>query len=366
MQNNNSISARNVGCMIALISLSSVLMTGFGTIGQDMWLSVIAAAVMSFPLILMFARIASVNPGLGLFEIIDHHFGKVVGIIFIALLSWYALHVSTLVTRNFAEFVSTISLEHTPKVFIIIGMIAVGGILAASKVKVMGRWSLIVFIVITGNLILMGLAALPSMKFSYLKPVLEHSLGEIISTGFSLGSIAFSEVVLVLTIFRSLKSGDKPIRAYLIGIGWATVFILTVIMRNIMVLGREMVASSVFPSYITARVVSPGDFVEHIESIVSFNLILLGITKVSICIRAAAMGIAKILKMEDMTNRCVVPVCLLSIAICATNFTNFQELIVFVEAYRFYAIPFVLVIPVIIWIKSEMGKSRQKPQRITK
>lgn len=354
---NNSISARNIGCMITIVSLCSVLMTGFGTIGQDMWLSVIASIIMSVPLILMFARIAKVNPGLGLFEIIDRHFGKVIGAILTGLLSWYALHVSTLVTSNFTEFVSTISLEHTPKAFIIIGMITVGGILAASKTMVMGRWSLIVFIIVTCNLVVTVPAALPSMHISNLKPVMEHSLAEIFSTGFSLGSIAFFETVLVLVVFGSLKSDDKPTKAYLFGIGWGFLLILLVIIRNIMVLGREMVTISVFPSYITARVTSPDDFIEHIESIVSFNLILLGITKISICIRAAAVGVAKILKMEDMNKQCVIPVCLLSIAICATNFSNFQELIAFVEAYRFYAIPFTFVIPAIIWIKSEIGKS---------
>jgi spore germination protein KB len=356
----SGVSARNIACMITMVSLCTVLMFGFGTNGQDMWLSVIAAVIINLPLILLFARIARVNPGLDLFDIICHHFGRVTGSILTALLSWYALHVSTLSARNFTEFVATISLKTTPKIFIIIGLIVVAGILASCKPEIMARWSLIVFIAVFTNLVLTILAALPALHFSYLKPVMEHSLGEILSTGFSLGSIAYGETLLVLAVIGSLRPGEKPLKAYLLGIGWATILILMVVLRNIMVLGRVMVTSSVFPSFIAARVISPGSFVEHVESIVSFNLILLGITKVSVCLRAASVGVAKILKIEDMEKKCIVPMCLLSIALCAISFTNFQELIAFVEAYRFYALPFTLLIPAIIWVKSEIGRAKNK------
>jgi spore germination protein KB len=319
---------------------------------------VIAAMILNLPLILMFARSAAVNPGMNLFEILYKQFGKVAGGIFTALFSWYALHVSTLSARNFTEFVATISLKTTPKVFIIIGLIAVAGILAGCKTEIMARWSLIVFIAVFTNLVLTILAALPSMNISYLKPIMEHSLGEIVSTGFSLGSIAYGETIVVLAVIGSLKAGEKPLKAFLLGGFWATILIMMAVLRNIMVLGREMVNSSVFPSFIATRVISPGSFVEHVESVVSFNLILLGITKVSVCLRAASTGIAKILGIEDMAKKCITPICLLSIAICAISFTNFQELIAFVEAYRFYALPFTLLIPAILWVKSEIGRAR--------
>jgi spore germination protein KB len=357
---NNSVSARNIACMIAAYSLCSGLMSGFGTLGQDMWLAVIASAVLNIPLILMFARIAKVNAGLGLIEILDKRFGKVAGAILAAFLAWYALHVSSLVTRNFTEFVATISLDKTPKVFIMIGLIAVAGILAASKVKVIVRWSLVVMILITFNLVLSTLAALPAMHVSFLKPVMEHSLGEIVSTGFSLGAMAFSETVIALVVFGSLKKGDSPFKTYFLGFGWGALLILMVVVRNITVLGRDMVANLTFPSFVAARVVNPGSYIEHIESIVSFNMILLGVTKVSICIRAAAMGIAKVLRMEEQSKQCIIPVCMLSVALCVISFTNIQELLAFVEAYRFYALPFVALIPAIIWIKSEIAKAKSR------
>ena len=50
----------------------------------------------------------------------------------------------------------------------------------------------------------------------------------------------------------------------------------------------------------------------------------------------------------------IAPMALLTIAISITTFTNMQELIDFTEAYRYYALPFALLIPVILWIKAEL------------
>ncbi|MDR2932406.1 MAG: endospore germination permease [Oscillospiraceae bacterium] len=361
---NTAISSRNIGCLIALSSISSLLMTGSGKIGQDMWLAVIAATVFAVPLVLMYARIAKLNPGLNLYEMACQNLGNAAGSIITALLSWFALHISALVTQNFTEFVVTISLENTPKVFIIMGMIAVGGFLAGTNFNVMGRWSVIILIIVSGNLFVTLLLSLPSVNFSNLKPVMEHGLPEILSTGFSFGAIAFAETVLALVAFGSAEEKARPYKAYAFGIGYSAVMLLSVVMRNATVLGREMAATTVFPTYVTARIVSPSAFVEHIESIVSLNLILIGITKVSICIRASAMGVAKLLRMADI-KKLIVPVSLLSVAVCVASFSNMKELILFVDAYRFYVIPFTIIIPAAIWTGSEWRKRNKKKNGMT-
>jgi spore germination protein KB len=271
------------------------------------------------------------------------------------MLSFYAAHVSALVTRNFAEFVVSISLENTPKIFIIVGIMAVGGYLASTNFKTIGRWSLIVLSIITFNLAITIFLSIPSMHISYLKPVMEHSIGDILSDGFSFGSIAFCETALALIAFGDIKKGESPYKAYGIGIAFGTVIMLSVFLRNCTMLGREMISTAVFPSYITAQLISPGSFIEHIESVVSFNLILLGITKIAICLRAASMGAAKLLRSDDF-KKCIVPICLLSTAFCVTTFSNIQELIAFADAYRFYALVFAVLIPILIWIKSEWHK----------
>ena len=363
METKTSASARNIGCMITMMTLCSLLITGFGNIKQDMWISAIIAAMIALPLYLVYSRIASINPGLGLFEIAYRHFGKIGGGILTCLLSLYALHVTTLVTHNFTDFVSVISLENTPKPIVIIGMIVVSGLLASKTLKVIGQWSMIILIAIAINFVVTFLWALPEMHFTYLLPVMEHSFSEILLAALSIGAIAFGETALALTAFGSLEPGEKPYKAYLIGIGCGIVLLLIAIMRNTLVLGGDMAATSIFPSYVTARIIHTGNYIEHIESVVSFNMILLGVTKISICIRAASTGVARLLGHEEKMKRYIVLICLVSYIVCIATSSNIMVLIEFVKPYRYYALFFTVLIPIIIWIKSELDKGAKGARR---
>ena len=129
-------------------------------------------------------------------------------------------------------------------------------------------------------------------------------------------------------------------------------FVLVAILRNILVLGGNMFNASVFPSYSTVRVGQVGTFLEHIESVISFNQILLGMTKIALCLKCSCMGTAKLLGIKE-DKRLVVPISLLSLALCATAFESMQELLRFVQAYRVYAPIFAVLLPLVLWIVAE-------------
>lgn len=351
-------SARNIGCYVALMAMSSVLMTGFSTVGQDLWFSVVLGSGFAIPLVIMYARIARQHPEKGLFEIIDTLFGKWVANGIILLLCWYALHISALVTRNFSQFVHLISLGETPRAFIIMIMVAVASYLAQSTYKVMGRWALIVVGTIGITLLITVPLALDIMSITNIMPILKSDFRELLSVAFTGCMIAFAETMLVMVGFGDLKKGESPYKVYCIGLALGGLLILTAVLRNVLILGKEMVSASVFPGYVAARVAKPGSFIERIESITAFNHVLLGISKCAICIKVVSVGIGRLLNIQEHTKRIVVPVGMLSAALCVSTFSNMQELIVFASAYRYYALLFTLIIPAVILIKSEMRKRK--------
>jgi len=355
------ISARNIGCVIALVSLASTLVVGFSEIGQDIWIAVLFSFCLGLPLMMMYARIAALNQGSGLFDIISNRVGSFWSKVFYLAIIWYALHVSALVTRNFTEFVVTISLERTPKIFIIMAIIGLAGYLAGENDNLLGRWAMIAVVVIMVNLFITLILSMSSLSFDNLKPFMEHGFRKVFSAAVTLGAIAYAETVLILISFDSLKQGDTPYKAFAIGTLLGTGLLLGALTRDILVLGREVVDITLFPSYITARVINPGTFVEHIESLIAFNLIVLGVTKAAVCLRVAAVGTAKLFKKKEGPPNLMVPTCLVSVALSTTVFSNMLEMIDFVEIYRFYVIPFAIVIPGVLWIRSEAAnRNREK------
>jgi spore germination protein KB len=120
-----------------------------------------------------------------------------------------------------------------------------------------------------------------------------------------------------------------------------------------------MVAASYFPSYVTARILHIGDFFARIEGTISINFILAGLTKIAICLMAATKGIARLFGLKSH-RQIVVPVSSLVLALCAIVYNNIMEMFDFIRFYQVYAIPFQIIIPLIIWIAAEV-KSRRKP-----
>jgi hypothetical protein len=85
-------------------------------------------------------------------------------------------------------------------------------------VAVLGRWSIVVCSIILVNFALTLLLSLNIIDLSHILPVMDHSLGEVTSNAFTLGSIAVGETVIVMTILGNLKKGESPYKVYLGGV----------------------------------------------------------------------------------------------------------------------------------------------------
>lgn len=354
----HSISTRNTGSLIALIVMSGSFVSGASKSGQDAWISVIIASVCALPLMLLYSRIVHLHPGLGFFDIIEKLFGKVIGKSIIALLTLYFLHLSTLTTRNFSEFTNVVSLEKTPILVIIAVMLAVAVYLARNGFVLMGKWSAVILGTVLFVFIMTFLMSYDTLEITNLQPVMNHSIGELVSEAYSFGVISFGETVLALIVFGSLKKNGSPFKAYFGGFLIGAIIIEAITLRNISVLGSEMMKISIFPSFTTSRIIHFGDFFEHVESIFSFSLVVMGITKISVCLRAISMGAAKLLNVQD-DRRLLAPVALVSLAMCVFTVKNIQELLEFVKPYRYYGTVFLILIPAVIWIASEVQARRR-------
>lgn len=353
-----TISSRNTGSLVVLIILSSTILSGAATLGQDTWISILLGAAISAPLIWVYCRIVRLFPGMDIFTIIQSLFGKVISSIIIALMSWYALHLSALVLRSFTEYTVIIALQETPRIPIMIIILAGAIYLAKSGFNIIGRWSMIICVTVLANLLFTLLLSSRSIDLSNIQPVFDHSLKHIASDTLTVSTVVFRESIIILVLFGAFRKGDSPYKAYFSGLAIGALALTLVILRNLFVLGPALMINASFPSYMSVRTLYLGSFLERIESIISFNLILLGITKIALCLCAASMGAAKLFHIKDHIH-IVMPVSLLTLALCSILFESVTEMIRFVEASRFYALPFQVIIPLVIWIAAEI-KHRQK------
>ncbi|MGI6238130.1 MAG: GerAB/ArcD/ProY family transporter [Christensenellales bacterium] len=361
--NDNSISARNMGALMLLMVLCGSLISGAFTVLQDTWIVVLLMGALFLPVISMYARICALFPGKGLFEIIESLFGRAGSFCLILLMSLYAVLTGALVLQNYTEFTVVISLEATPKIPIMIVLMLPTLYLAKKGPGLLGRWSLIVC-----GLILVQFAVTLMLSFHFMEPqntlpMLDHAPLAIVADSYAIGCIAIGETVIAMALFGSLKKGDSSYRAYLPGVLLGALLFALTMLRDLLILGAELEQAAKFSTYMAVRIIKVGNFLERIESSISFIYVLLGITKLSLYLMAASMGIARLLKSANYRN-VVVPTGLLMIAVSAITFKNLMEMYDFVWAYRFLNIPFQLLIPLLIWIVAEVRIGWQKRRAV--
>ncbi len=354
------ISKKHVTSIIMMFIVGSSVVMGVNSEAQqDSWLSLILAAAGTIPILLVYARIIRLNPGKDIFEILEFLMGKVIGKAVIALMSWYALHLAAMVLRNFSEFIQISAMPETPQLPIMILMILVTAYMARSGIEALGRWSLATVPLVLFVVVMTVLLSLNKMHFTHIQPVMDHPFGQIASASFTIFTFPFAETVLLLGVAGAIKKEDSPYKLYVGASLLGALVLLIVLVRNIELLGAPMMGAEYFPSYVAARVINLGDFLSRIEITIGMNLILAGIVKISLCLLTATKGVARLFGVNDY-RRLVMPMALMTVALCAIVYKSTMEMFAFLPVYQYYALPFQVAIPLIVWILAEVKNRKQK------
>jgi spore germination protein KB len=360
----DTITKRQAICIIALYLLGSFVIANLSPQAeQDTWFSILMAAIGFVPLLLVYARLIKLHPGKDIFQTIETLFGRLVSKVFIVLLFWYSVHLCSLVIRNFSEFIEIVSMPETPQLPIMIIMMLLAAYIAKSGPECLGKWSVIVLPIVAFIVILTVFLSINKMDLTNIQPVLVHDIGALSNGAFSFFAFPFAETLLFLGVANAIKKTDSPRGIYLWSISIGLILMLIALVRNIEVLGVPMMKAEYFPSYMSVRIINIGDVITRIEGSISVNFILTGFTKVTLCLLFASKGAASLFGVKDY-RKLVIPVGLLAVGLASIVYKSTMEMFEFVKVYAYYALPFQVVIPLIIWITAEIKvKKAKKTQR---
>lgn len=354
------VSLRQMLCIFLLFIFGSSVIVGVSREAeQDAWISLLLAVALFIPVGLIYARIVRLHPGKDFFEILEILFGKVIGKFFVALFSFYALHLGALVVRNFTEFTQIVALPQTPQLALMVIIIFATVYLAKSGIEILGRWSLIMLPIVLLIVFFTVILAIDIIDFKHLLPIMDNNLDKIGTGAHHIFTFPLAETVLFLCMASAIKKEDSPYKLYTYAALAGGLILIVIVLRNLTVLGPAMAGTQFFPSYTAARVIGVGDFLSRIEGSITMNFILAGVTKITVCLLAASKGAAHLFGYKDY-RQIIVPVGLLMLALCAIVYQNAMEMFAFLSTYSFYALPFQLMIPILVWITAEIKHRRKK------
>lgn len=357
--NKETISDSQGFSIATLFFLGSILILGTSSEAKnDSWLSILIAIIISIPIIFIYARILSLFPGKDIFDILNILFGKWLGKLFCILYTWYFFHLGALVLRNFGEFMNTLAFPETPLIFSMLFINLLCILAAKYGVEVLGRSSKVLLIICVIVLLIIQFLSIPQSHFNYIKPILGNGIVPVLEGAFSAFTFPFAEAIIFLGIFSSLKKKNSSYKILFSALFVGGIIIVLVQIRNIVLIGHNVLSSLYFPSYIAVGRISIGDFFERMEVTVSIVLVASIFVKISVCLIATCKGISKIFNTKTYKS-IVIHVSLIMSYFAYFIFDSTMEMLNWVtHVYKFYVIPFQIIIPIITIIFIEVKRKK--------
>lgn len=321
------ISARQFMMLVILYSIgSSILLIPSSQAHfakQDGWIATIAGCVIGLLLIRLYMAVGNLSPRQNLFQLTETIFGRWIGK-FVALLLLATLFLGgpAAVLFNLGEFMTTQIMPATPlpSISILFAIILVVGVrlgleVLARTAEVLVPWFFLLFLILV-------LFITPELEPDHLKPVLEDGfkpLGPAILTFLSIASLPL--VVLLLIFPASVNQQEDARAAFWKGylVGGAVMF--GIVLICIMVLGPDLAARSIYPSYTVARKINVGNFLQRIEAVMAFMWLITLYFRMALYLYAMAVGLAQIFNLKDY-RPLVLPLGLLLVTFSLSVYPN--------------------------------------------
>lgn len=354
------LSARGAFSMITLIITANSIILGLtNNIGTETWLAILLMAVFSLPLMLLFARLIRLMPGMNIFEMARQLFGAVGEKIFAVLYAVYFLLLTAIIRAYYAEFVHITSLVQTPFIVILLVFFVVCTYLAKSGFSTMSRWYPSILFFVCAVMLAITLFSIPRMTLDNMLPLVEGDTGRVVRAAISGINLPIGEMVIVMSFAGNLERTVNPYKLFLGSLAVSTLFLLLVFSQNMSVLGEHVVSAVYYPTYTAASVIDVGSAGIRVESLIILAFLLAGISKTAACLAASGQSLSSLFNISN-PGLIIVPVGFFTVALSAIAFKSNVELREHIKAEPYFAAIFQILLPTILWAAAEIQRKRGK------
>ncbi|MFY0758785.1 GerAB/ArcD/ProY family transporter [Metabacillus dongyingensis] len=355
------IGSNELFCMMVLFELGSALLFGLGADAkQDAWIAVLLGMIAGMIVFLVYASLYKFSDNKSLIALLRAAFGRYIGWIIGWLYVSYFIYFASRVLRDFVDLLRLAAYDKTTFFTLAIGMVLCVMYASYKGIEVFARFSLITFFLVIVSLAVIIILQFSSgiVQFQNLQPVLEEGMMPVLKAAFpALVAVPYGELIVFLMIFPYVQQSSKirknGINAILLGGGILLLFTIL----NLSILGADVFSRSSFPLLTSVGLINIANFIQRIESIVIFLMVLLGLVKIFFFTYGAILGTSELFQIRK--NALIYPISfliLLSSAIIANSFSeHIKEGFVLTPIY--FHLPMAIFIPIILlivaWIKNK-------------
>ncbi|WP_221567355.1 GerAB/ArcD/ProY family transporter [Alkalihalobacillus sp. TS-13] len=314
--------------LMVFFQIGSAVVVGLGLQAkQGAWIAILLGMIAGNVFFWMYTRIHLYSPSNNYMDMLQIAFGKILGkaVGFIYII--YFTYLAARVLRDFGELLLSATLVETPLFIILTIMILASFYVISKGIEVLARTSEFYFPILTG-LVFFGIALLFASKavdLKKLQPYFGDGWGVILKTAFPMTmTFPFGELVAFLMLFTYVNNTKKIRQTGYFAILTSGVMLAFTAMMDIAVLGAETAARTTFPLLMTISHIQIGQFIQRLDAIGVFILIIGMFFKVSIFYYVAVSCTANVFNVNKF-KRLFYPISLVILFGALTITTNFSE-----------------------------------------
>ncbi|WP_445487769.1 GerAB/ArcD/ProY family transporter [Niallia sp. 03133] len=353
--------------MMIMFDMGTALVISYGiSAGKDAWIAILISMGAGICLFFMYYLLFNFYPNLPLTSYTRIIFGKYLGWIIGFLYVLYFLHIATRNIRELGDLLVSSTLRDTPLLSIIIPLVLVICYVLYLGVEVLARTSEIFIVIlclfgIAGNFFVLVSG---NVEFSNLLPMIENGWKPIVKTAFPhIIAFPFGELIVFTMLLPFLNQAKYVKKVWLSALIFSGIILSWTVSLNIAVLGMKVTQRATFPTLATVGKINLLDFIQRLDAIIVFTLLITVFFKASIYIYALLLGIADLFKLKSH-HRIVFPIGMIVIYLSITTTANFPEHIKEGKNMGYYYhFPMQIIIPLLLLIVSFIRRRLKKKSR---
>ena len=277
----------------------------------------------------MLSFLLSKFPGKSLLDILTALIGPFLGKLFLLYFIFFAILIAALIVFNIQNLFMAAVMTSTPGwVFCLTLTLSIGYIIRKGLEPTV-RCFEFVFPTVILVLTAMFTVAAFQVDLAYILPVFSVSGLHFLKSLIVVTALPNAEIFLLAGVAIYVKDPRKILPGLLAGHLIAAVFL---ILRPLLAVGMFSLAEAeqlIFPTFMVARNIHFGNFVERIEIFLIFTWFFVVFTKVATCIFISLDGIRCLFKLPDIKSL-VYPFCIFLIPLSLRAYGNYQEVPIFI------------------------------------
>ncbi|OIK08424.1 spore gernimation protein [Bacillus sp. MUM 116] len=364
MVENIKISARQFAILVILFSVGTTILVIPGSLAnevkQDAWIAALIGTAFSFVFVALYLAVARMFPTMTLVEIIETLLGKWLGKAVSLTFVFFSFYNASDLLYYAGIFLTTEIIPDTPHeaIHILCACILIMGIRLGLETLARSAELLFPVFILLLLLLVLSILVTPDLwKVENIQPMFHSGVKPMIRAVLLFSSTFTLPLIVLLMIFpKSINKIKKAEKNFFIAILIAGVCLIVLILLTILVLGPDLSARRMYPSYILAKSIRVGNFLQRIEAILAIMWLITIYFKMSIYFYAVVIGFVQTLKSKDYRSY-TLPLGMILVTTSLFSHPNVAHSAKYDhEIWPFYALTYGLVLPILLLVINKLRK----------